>query len=83
MLTYLDNSVPSPVTADDVEPLLVKGTDSICTALLKFLQVAVIFYQYHKYKYNNDGTFTEAYEAEICSAPCFAPPPPEEEETTE
>jgi hypothetical protein len=72
--------VPSPVTAEDVEPLLVDGDDTLCQALLKFLQVAVIYYQYHKYKYDNNGNFTAAFEAEICSAPCFAPPEPEEEE---
>lgn len=71
--------MPSPVVASDVEPLLVVGGDSICQAILKNLQVMIIYYQYHKYKYNADGTFTPAYEEEICSAPCFAPPPPEEE----
>lgn len=72
--------VPSPVTSEDVEPLLVTGEDTLCAALLKFLQVSVIYYRYHKYKYDTDGNFTPAFEAEICSAPCFAPPPPEEEE---
>lgn len=72
--------MPSPVTSEDVEPLLVKGTDNLCQVLLKFLQVAVIAYQYHKYKYDNNGNFTPEFEAEICSAPCFAPPAPETEE---
>jgi len=69
----------SPVVPSDVEPLLVSGEDRFCVALLKNIQVMVLWYQYHKYKYNDDGTFTEAYAAEICSAPCFAPPPMEEE----
>lgn len=70
----------SPVRPSDVEPLLVTGSDTLCSALLKFLRVAVLAYQYHKYKYDNDGNFTPEFEAEICSAPCFAPPPLEEEE---
>ncbi len=59
---------------------MVLGSDSICQALLKTLQVMVIYYQYHKYKYDSDGNFTPEYEAEICASYCFAPPPPEEEE---
>jgi hypothetical protein len=72
--------VPSPVVASDVEPLLVLGTDSICDAIMKNLQVMIIAYQYHRYKYDENGNFTPAFEAEICSSPCFAPPPPEEED---
>jgi hypothetical protein len=57
----------------------VSGEDSYCAAMLKNIQVMVLFWQYHKYKYNSDGTFSDAFVAEICSAPCFAPPPVEEE----
>ncbi len=70
----------SPVKPSDILPLLVSGDELFCPAMLKNIQVMVLWWQYHKYKYNSDGTFTAAFEAEICSAPCFAPPEPASEE---
>lgn len=65
----------------DFEDLFVTGEERVCSAMLKNLRVAVLWYQYHKYKYNADGSFSDAFIAEICSAPCFAPPePPTEDE---
>ena len=65
---------------EDVEPLLIEGDDTLCDAYKKYLQVLVLAYQWVKYRYNTDGTFTDAFEAEICSAPCFNPPDPDAEE---
>lgn len=67
----------SPVKPSDFDDLLVRGDDTFCDALKKFLQAEVLFWQYFKYKYDEDGHFTAAYEAEICSASCFVPPEPE------
>lgn len=67
----------------DVQPLLITGDDNICDALKKFLQVAILIAQYHAYKYDSDGNFTPAFEAEICSSPCFNPPEEDDEEDEE
>lgn len=66
----------SPVKPSDFTGLLVAEGDTFCDALKKFLRAEILFWQYYKYKYDDNGNFTEAYEAEICSASCFVPPEP-------
>jgi hypothetical protein len=58
----------SPVKPQDVQALLPEAEDSICTLLKKLIQISVIWYRYHNYKYDSDGGFTEAFKTEICTA---------------
>ena len=57
----------SPVLPSDAEEVVIKPEDSFCTSLKKLLiRWPILFYQYTKYKYQEDGTFTSDFIGDMC-----------------
>lgn len=64
-------STITPVLPSAIDELVPTGQDGICQIIVKWFRMSLLIYRWHKYAYNADGTFTDAFEAEICYAASF------------
>lgn len=57
----------SPVKPSDFQALVPKPGDKVADAMLNMeLKLSLKWYQFFSYMYNEDGTFTTAYQRDIC-----------------
>lgn len=63
--------MPSPISCEEFKKV-VRSTKSLqCDGLQRILiQLPNTWYQFFTYLYNEDGTFTDEFSADVCVAPC-------------
>jgi hypothetical protein len=60
----------APYKPSEFRTLIVDESDTVCTALRKFLKFSVFLYKFFKWKYKANGDFTDEYKAMLCSINC-------------
>jgi len=57
-------------TLADLAATIVQPDDDLCTAIKKVMQAQRLWYQYQRYKFNDDGSISDSFCQEIKN--CFA-----------
>lgn len=60
----------SLIRPEHFKALIPNEDDNLCSHIVKFARVSILWWQYHRYKYKADGTFTEAYIEDLCKITC-------------
>lgn len=65
--------MPSPITPSDIKAQLVTASGATCDKFLRGLfSLPTKLYTWFAYVYNEDGSFTDEFKADLCSIDCAA-----------
>lgn len=63
--------MPNPVKPSDLKSCIPATSGSLCDKLVKVLTVfPQLVYNFYSYIYNEDGTFTDEFKADLCGMDC-------------